>query len=989
MLPRLSLLTIAILNASTALGAINLLNSDTDYPTRATGQFLTGESQLGGFADAMLPFMQNKDHIVFADGTFMAGQGSRYTYSGGLGYRGIMDTKLSRGIFGVYGFVENYQTGGNSDFWQLNPGLEWLNERYEARLQGYIPVSERRHTYANTFASLIPATVLKDSGQSTAGLNFVTGHSLFDTPVALQEEAGPGVELEVGRFLNVGKGMWLRGGGYYFNYQNANSIQGGQANIEMVLNHNASLLIQDNYDNQNKNMFSVGVRLNLGGSPAPIGTLEQRMTSPIIRHTARQSFGEALPTRETFAATGPTSLVANNIAFFSPTGVNPIGVGFAPDPLEYCTAEHPCQVITDNLATQLEAVLPDTKLFFASGTYDLQPNAFYSGSTLVRLQDGQSVWGRTTGWLHAANGLERPLINGGIYWTAANAVGAVNDMRVFNNNQNESANALYGLYAEGNLTVTNSDVVADSILGLALTAYSVRSRATINVINSTITLNAAHNGGSFQTIAVRGTNQANVINSRIEVNSTFQGGGSTLSYAVNSDNVTRVSNSDVTATMNAGSGAGSNNGVVATNNLTISNSKIKTTATGNSTLNQRGADAISGTIAADTIEVDARATAVGALTNYGVAAQNNLSIANSTIKTTATGNASVFDIGVLSFSGAIAADTIEVDARGTAVGALTNNGVAALNNISIANSKINTTATGNASVSQVGVYSQAGTIAADTIEVDARATAGGTLENYGVSAQTNLSIANSTIKTTATGNASVTQVGVVSFSGAIAADTIEVDARATAVGALINNGVAAQNNLSLLNSKINVLAVGQGALIQYGVRSFNGNTTIANSFIAADGTGAGLLTNSAAFGDDNIDVTNSILQAYATGTSIASVNNMGVWTNGTATVRGSQITTQTSGATVTGVGVFGAGNVTLSNNSITTIANSSTGNVTAYGAQSTLANVIFNGTTPSYLSVTAGSTSGVVTADGVQAGGTVMNNDGSVCSVNGVTGVCS
>ncbi|RUR07331.1 hypothetical protein [Legionella sp. km772] len=250
--PKLSLVTLCLVQFYSAHGEA------VYYNPRVTGQFLTGgNQQLGGFGDGMVPLFQAPDRMFFANGTVLLGQNQRVTYSGGLGYRQIKNTFLGEAILGVFGFVDYYRTRLNHQYTQINPGLEWLAERYEARLQGYIPASSRSVTYGDTFASAIPQNVLFDSGRSTQGLANAVGHRLIDTPVHLVEDFGPGVELELGRQVNFGKGMWVRAGGYHYSYKNSQDINGVQANLELAIKDSMSLIIQDNYDGQNRNRFAV------------------------------------------------------------------------------------------------------------------------------------------------------------------------------------------------------------------------------------------------------------------------------------------------------------------------------------------------------------------------------------------------------------------------------------------------------------------------------------------------------------------------------------------------------------------------------------------------------------------------------------------------------------------------------------------------------------------------------------------------------------
>lgn len=149
--PKLTLVALSLLNAGyLSAETLSLSNSD-DYPyySRMTGQFLGGgNQQLGGFVDAMVPVWYQADRLFFADGSAMFGQSRRATYSGGFGYRQMYNQPASQGIIGAYTFIDYYRTTLRNTFWQLNPGVEWLTTTYEARLQGYIPVSDKKQVFA-------------------------------------------------------------------------------------------------------------------------------------------------------------------------------------------------------------------------------------------------------------------------------------------------------------------------------------------------------------------------------------------------------------------------------------------------------------------------------------------------------------------------------------------------------------------------------------------------------------------------------------------------------------------------------------------------------------------------------------------------------------------------------------------------------------------------------------------------------------------------
>lgn len=736
MKPQLSVLVIALLN--TQLSHANMFNqpdemSTNTYHSRLTGQLLSGgEQQLGGFGDAMIPVLQNQKNLLFADGTVMIGQELRSTVSGGLGYRGIKQAGLGQGILGAYLFSDYYQTRLKNNYWQLNPGLEWLNERYEARLQGYIPLSQRNQTYRHTYADDIPERVLRDSGKHNY-LGGAIGHSLINTPVNLLEEFGPGIELEAGRFFDYGKGFWVRVGGYHFSYNHAKNVNGAEANIEAFINDHMSLLLQNNYDNQNKNRFAIGLRVNFGGSSAPPHSLEGRMTTPIIRHLARQSYGDALPTRRSFQANGPTTVLFNNIWFFSPDGTLPLG---AATTLANCTAEHPCSTIDTPTAAQIALLAPDAELFFETGEYNILPNAS-NQNRWVNLQDGQSFFGRNTGWITAATGNNRPLINGSLIWGSTDPViasGAVYNMRVNNTNQLIPANqfslnnyvlgmtndSVVTLGATGSLTVENSDIQAtnnnDNVSALAIVA-------TNNLFINNTTVNAINQGNANSLLAfaksygIVTSNNATI--SGATINAQTSGianafGSSAQVTAIVANNELTLSSSTVNALSSGDSSNGGNNVVfaVASNNATVTGLTLTTTSIGAAT---NGSSNLLFALRANNNLMLSNSTINAISTGYasndsinavqGVLADNNLTVSNSTINVLSTGYANTGSInsvaGALAFNNmTLTGTTINAQSSGNVDGFGSNNSAFAIQNVNqtvtVTNSIINALTSGNA-----------------------------------------------------------------------------------------------------------------------------------------------------------------------------------------------------------------------------------------------------------------------------------------------------
>jgi hypothetical protein len=283
--------------------------------------------------------------------------------------------------------------------------------------------------------------------------------------------------------------MWARVGGYHFDYKDTSkSINGIQANVEFTLNNNLSLILQDNYDNQNDNRFSAGLRLRLGGSTAPKNTIQGRMMDPIIRHQARQSYGEALPSRDNYVANGPQFNAFDNVWFFSPNGsksrmLQTMNAQQTPIDLSSCTAENPCGTLDTFTTEGIAAIAPNANMFFETGTYAIPTNP-ENGYDWVRMYDGQSVYGREKGWLQPAFGDNRPLISGALFWGSYNggpydpakadiANGQVRNLRINSAgdailtldpffNPNDPVDTVLALGGTGDLRIYDSSLSAES-----------------------------------------------------------------------------------------------------------------------------------------------------------------------------------------------------------------------------------------------------------------------------------------------------------------------------------------------------------------------------------------------------------------------------------------------------------------------------------------------------------------------------------------------
>lgn len=538
---------------------------------KLTGQGLWGNNQQGsGFVDVLTPVWGLTDSMFFTDGFAMLGRENRNLFSIGTGYRQISKILNNSGIFGIFGFGDWYQSEYKQHVWVANPGMEWFTSKYELRAQGYFPLSNKRQAFSSTTASEIPLFHLNDSGRGNIHSRAV-GNTLIDAPVFLTQDYGNGFEAEGGVHLPWLNGGWLRGGVYGFYYDTAKDIHGAVASLQMFINRNASIVLQNNYDNQNKNKFSLGLIMSFGGDDlSRPQILENRMQEPIRRHIARQSYGAVMPTRLNYQLAGDP-IVFDNVFFFSQNGTPaPAMVGIGS-----CTAQNPCSTPNQATVDQISAI-PSAYFVFASGTYNLTPqtNPFLV-TNFLKFYDGQTVLGRSADYRSKVSGNDRPLVNGTLFWGDNSvmeiASGAVYDMRV--NADKVLSNAVIG---QGGVAVvavgaTNHIKVSGSEL------YSIDTAST----------------GEPEVLAVQSLGTATIDNSVLNAKVTATNVASPFSFGVRAKQIV-MTNSSVSASATAVNNTQPTSEVVALRaaDMTLANSNVTASAvvTGSGKITVKDAD---------------------------------------------------------------------------------------------------------------------------------------------------------------------------------------------------------------------------------------------------------------------------------------------------------------------------------------------------------------------------------------------------------------
>lgn len=295
-------------------------------PPRASISGSSGNNTFGE-GDAMIPIWGNPNQTFYGDISGKYGDDNAWFASVGLGGRKIFQNT----IFGVYFFTDYNKTPHANNFTVLNPGIEFMTNRWDGHLNSYIPVGSKSELMG----------VFTGSQLGMPNTTFFQGHAEYNVLFDQLENAGPGVDLEVGHTFNSFdlNRMRVFTGGYYFDPKYTASVKGVEAGFEMPLKYKwASLEARDSYDNINHNTFILTLRFTFGGlDKTNESEIQGRMLDRIPRHIANLNNGDGIPTQIAIVNTGSKALIRDNIWFFHADGVPSVVQGW-----QSCTFEHPC-----------------------------------------------------------------------------------------------------------------------------------------------------------------------------------------------------------------------------------------------------------------------------------------------------------------------------------------------------------------------------------------------------------------------------------------------------------------------------------------------------------------------------------------------------------------------------------------------------------------------------------------------------------------------
>ena len=565
---KLKLLPLALL--SCCPWSVSVLAGDY-LPPRLSVDANAGGSATVGQADLLLSLKGDEQRNLYLDPQAAYGSDEQWYTDLGLGYRWIQNDAA---ILGGYVFASRSQVARQSGFWIANPGVEALGSRWDARINGYIPIGGRSDELG--MFKFVQSSQLVFSGHRESLVRtYLSGNET--------QQIGDGVDAKVGYqvFRNVPLKAYL--GGYFFNIPNADNVRGGAAGVEYWFDQHVKAFVNYTYDNLQYNTVVGGLAVSFGGVDEARAdpSLSERLTDPVERYLANLGHGSGIPS-ETLLTNLRTSrgsvlnnrgtgsggeeseseLLDSDVAYFSQTGTpNNGGVGLS---LANCTFENPCGP-TDFSQTgvnTLNSLLPNTLMFFNGGTYNALDA---TGSNPITLNSGQGVNARTADYSQAATGSGRSVFNGAFILNTNNTLANIILLPT-------AATASGTGVTDNNGT---NDFIRGSQIGNINNLYNVGVVISTNQLTITNSVIFGNNRG------IRADNGSVLFIQGSQINTVSPSGGTTGISASNSNIILNDTQINVTA---PGSASGNVIGINALSGSTVtingSNTAITSSLTG-------------------------------------------------------------------------------------------------------------------------------------------------------------------------------------------------------------------------------------------------------------------------------------------------------------------------------------------------------------------------------------------------------------------------
>jgi hypothetical protein len=370
---------------------------------------------IGG--DGMLPLYGQQQGFAFADFTTNYGNNdASYLLSPGIGYRKIMNNQ----ILGGYLFADYNRTHLRTNFWVLNPGIEWMSPHWDAHVNAYFPSNKSSQCGVADFAS---------HRGDYAAVAFKEGtHNQYDNLVAPFAIIGNGVDAELGfsfaKLSNLRSRIYA--GAYLYqppSRDNVVNITGVTAGFEHPISKNVKLSIFNSYDNLNGNVVGAALTVTFGQDSMVFSNdINDRLLDPVQRHVGIINTGAGIYDQRSFKTVGQ-NLQYTNVYFIAPTSngnalINQVGASNNLDATDFATYGHPAPLNQATLDSIHQLSSSGSRIYIQGGT---GANYYVNSSTAkqstnpnndygLALYSNQDLFGRSATYTTPATLDSRPQI---------------------------------------------------------------------------------------------------------------------------------------------------------------------------------------------------------------------------------------------------------------------------------------------------------------------------------------------------------------------------------------------------------------------------------------------------------------------------------------------------------------------------------------------------------------------------------------------------
>ncbi len=164
-----------------------------------------------------IPVRQDRDRVLYGDVRLSGDDRDNFEGNLGGGYRHIYGNT----IFGAHGWIDRRKTERDSTFHQATLGVEALGRDFDARVNGYISLSDGKTRQTPNTGSATP---------------YLAGSGIFyDTAGTLVEEPQGGFDIELGYRLPVFEdridSIRVYAGGYHFSGDETDDVTGWRTRV--------------------------------------------------------------------------------------------------------------------------------------------------------------------------------------------------------------------------------------------------------------------------------------------------------------------------------------------------------------------------------------------------------------------------------------------------------------------------------------------------------------------------------------------------------------------------------------------------------------------------------------------------------------------------------------------------------------------------------------------------------------------------------------